>query len=137
MDFPEQPALQLHTTVFRVSNLERARRFYETAVGLNVVYEDLHYRLISLQLGGGSLLTLWEMRPEDLPSNAAAKNGSPTGIATMYMVFYCRDATAWRAELEGRGVSVEPIEEREIGLRLFWFTDPDGHRFCVIQFLPE
>jgi catechol 2,3-dioxygenase-like lactoylglutathione lyase family enzyme len=121
--------MQLHTTVLRVADLPRSREFYERKLEMQVVYEDAHYRLISLVKGDDSRLTLWELRDHERPTR--------TGKESAYMVFFSQDALRHHEELLSRGVKVGPIEEYPQGLRLFWFSDPDANQFCVIQFLPE
>ena len=123
--------MQLHTTVLRVADLARSRRFYETVLDMQVVYEDIHYKLITLikPNGESSRLTLWERREHEVPAH--------TGKECAYMVFFSRDAIGHRAELQRRGGEVGPIEEYPHGLRMFWFSDPDKNQFCVIEFLPE
>ena len=121
--------MHLHTTVLRVTNLEESRRWFVEKVGMTVVYEDIHYRLISLELGQGSRLSLWEFRPGEAPTDTTKE--------TAYMVLLSKDARGDHATLTARGVKTDPIEEYERGLRMFWFSDPDNHRFCVIEFLPE
>jgi catechol 2,3-dioxygenase-like lactoylglutathione lyase family enzyme len=121
--------MQLHTTVFRVANLERSRRWYEEKLGMTVVYEDIHFKLISLEKGGNGRISLWEMRPGEAPT-ATAKEMA-------YIVFLTQDALEDYRILVERGANVSPIEEYQQGLRMFWITDPDNHRHCVIEFLPE
>ena len=121
--------LRMHTTVLRVSNLERSISWYTEKLGMNVIYRDIHYRLVMVRDSGESQLSLWELRPGEEPTTASK--------STVYPVFISTDALADHHSLAERGVDPDPVEDYPHGLRMFWITDPDGHRLCVIEFLPE
>jgi catechol 2,3-dioxygenase-like lactoylglutathione lyase family enzyme len=121
--------LRLHTIVLRVRNLKASRAWYEEKLGMRVLYTDPHYRLISLGLEGESRLTLWELREGEVPTETAKEMAYP--------VFLSQHARRDHRELTARGAVTEPVEDFAHGLRIFWIRDPDDHRLCVIEFLPD
>ncbi len=121
--------MRMHTTVLRVTNLERSEKWYTEKLGMNVVYRDIHYRLIMVRDKGESQLSLWELRPGEAASKSAKE--------VIYPVFISTDAAADHRELTARGVNPGAMEEYPFGLRMFWIEDPDAHRICVIEFLME
>ncbi len=121
--------MRLHTMVLRVANLERSRTWYTQKLGMDVIYEDVHYRLLMLRNEGESQISLWEYRPGETPTTSSKE--------TAYPVFLSLNARDDHRALAERGVNPSPIEDYPHGLRLFWITDPDGHRLCVIEFLME
>ena len=87
-----------------VNNLERARRFYEGTVGLEVevqLGETVRYRC-----GGGTGLAIFERPMTPIDRTVAA-----------FEV----------AELRGRGVEVEGVTTLATGIRRAFFKDPDGN----------
>jgi catechol 2,3-dioxygenase-like lactoylglutathione lyase family enzyme len=94
-----------------VNDLERARRFYEGTVGLEVevqVGETVRYRC-----GGGTGLAIFERPMTPIDRTVAA--------------FEVADIEAEVAELRGRGVEVEGVLTLPTGIRRAFFKDPDGN----------
>src|SRR5262245_1698609 len=94
-----------------VNDLERARRFYEGTVGLEVevqVAETVRYRC-----GGGTGLAIFERPMTPIDRTVAA--------------FEVADIEAEVAELRGRGVEVEGVITLPTGIRRAFFKDPDGN----------
>jgi catechol 2,3-dioxygenase-like lactoylglutathione lyase family enzyme len=118
-----------HTTAFRVSNLERSRDWYETVFGCRYVYRDPTYRVITMERGPNCTLTLSEIDNPAAPIACAGENGS-------HMVFVVPDIEASRGALIARGGTPSEIIRNQ-GHCLFWIADPDGHRFAILQLLPE
>ena len=94
-----------------VSDMARARRFYEDALGLVVeaeVGETVRYKC-----GGGTGLALFERPREAVDRTVAA--------------FEVEDIEAEVEELRERGVEVEGIITLDSGLKRAFFKDPDGN----------
>ena len=94
-----------------VNDLERARRFYEGTVGLEIeaqVGETVRYRC-----GGGTGLAIFERPMTPIDRTVAA--------------FEVADIDAEVAELRGRGVEVEGVITLPTGIRRAFFKDPDGN----------
>ncbi len=100
-----------------VSDMERARRFYEDTLGLAIeaeVEETVRYKC-----GGGTGLALYERPSEEIDRTVAA--------------FEVDDIEAEVDELRGRGVEVEGIITLDSGLRRAYFKDPDGNMIGMRQ----
>jgi predicted enzyme related to lactoylglutathione lyase len=94
-----------------VNDLERARRFYEEELGLEVeaeVAETVRYRC-----GGGTGLAIFERPMTPVDRTVAA--------------FEVADIEAEIADLKRRGVEVEGVMTLTSGVRRAFFQDPDGN----------
>jgi catechol 2,3-dioxygenase-like lactoylglutathione lyase family enzyme len=94
-----------------VTDMDRARRFYEDKLGLDVeaeVAETIRYRC-----GAGTGLALFERPMEPVDHTVAA--------------FEVDDIESEVAELRGRGVDVEGIVALPTGIQRAFFKDPDGN----------
>lgn len=105
------------------ADLNRARRFYEGTLGLEVAKAD-ERRGVYYRAGGGTMLNLYE-RP-----GATAEHS----VAT----FLVDDIEAAKAALRGRGVSFEEYDLPDLktengvfsdgtGFKAAWFKDPDSN----------
>jgi catechol 2,3-dioxygenase-like lactoylglutathione lyase family enzyme len=111
-----------------VSDMARAREFYEQKLGLSVVREQADGSQIYASGGGASLHVY--------PSPARAGESTAT-LATWYV----DDVERVVDELSSNGVSFEHYEElttdekgispRAGGGKVAWFKDPDGNTFAV------
>jgi catechol 2,3-dioxygenase-like lactoylglutathione lyase family enzyme len=113
-----------------VSDLERARRFYEDGLGLSpgeVEDQGVHY-----PCGGGTGIFIYLQ-----PDNAGRSPATSAGWAVA-------DIDATMEELGGRGVTFEQydfpeLETDERGVFAgpdfcaAWFRDPDGNTFAISQ----
>lgn len=94
-----------------VSDIERARHFYEQKLGLTVEAEvegTIRYRC-----GAGTGLALFERPMEAIDRTVAA--------------FEVEDIEREVAELRGQGVEVEGIITLPSGIKRAFFKDPDGN----------
>lgn len=121
--------MQFHTMMLRVTDLAKSREWYEKKIGMTVFHVDTTYKLISLSGNAGNRITLWELREGERPTE--------TSKETAYAVFESTNALADHRVLVARGVEATTPEDTGLGIRLFWITDPDGHRHCVLEFLPD
>ncbi|MGD8395472.1 MAG: VOC family protein [Candidatus Eiseniibacteriota bacterium] len=104
----------------RVADPERARRFYEEALGLRVV-ADQEGRFIWLDAGSIEIL----LRPGVPPDGAASYDASALGL-----VVYVDDLPATAAALRARGVALRPVDGDD---RCLSFADPDGHWYQLVD----
>ncbi|MBA2714077.1 MAG: VOC family protein [Rubrobacteraceae bacterium] len=94
-----------------VSDMERARRFYEETLGLSIEAEV--EGTIRYKCGGGTGLALYERPMEATDRTVAA--------------FEVEDIEREVEDLRGRGVEVEGIITLPSGLKRGFFKDPDGN----------
>jgi catechol 2,3-dioxygenase-like lactoylglutathione lyase family enzyme len=100
-----------------VTDMERARRFYEGKLGLEVeaeVAETIRY-----SCGAGTGLALFERPMEPIDRTVAA--------------FEVDDIESEVAELRGKGVEVEGIVTLPSGVQRAFFKDPDGNMIGIRQ----
>lgn len=94
-----------------VNDLERARRFYEDKLGLEVevqVAETVRYRC-----GSGTGISIFERQMTPIDRTVAA--------------FEVEDIEAEVADLKSKGVEVEGVIVLDSGVRRAFFKDPDGN----------
>ncbi len=126
----DQPLqMRPHAIVLRVKNLEASRAWYESTLDMTVVFTDPFYKLVTLARNGESQLAIWELRDGEA-GTVALKEAA-------YPVFLSQDALSDQRVLTERGANPTAIEDYPNGLRMFWLSDPDGHRILVLEFLPE
>jgi catechol 2,3-dioxygenase-like lactoylglutathione lyase family enzyme len=94
-----------------VSDIERARRFYEDKLGLEV--EAVVAETIRYSCGDGTGLALFERPMEPIDRTVAA--------------FEVEDIESEVAELRSRGVEIEGIVALPSGVQRAFFKDPDGN----------
>ncbi|MEO5758993.1 MAG: VOC family protein [Mesorhizobium sp.] len=107
---------------FRVSDLERTRRFYAETFGLKTVFER-DGKVIILQATGESF---FGFVTGDLPA------GQPRMAALTFVV---ADADGWSRHLESLGVATKgaPIYKADFGIYILYVTDPDGYTVEVLE----
>ena len=122
----ERPLVErIDTIILRVRDYEAAVDWYTEKLGLQATYTDAAQGLAVVAFDGHSL-TLWQLKSgEVLP---------PRGTCVPFPIFVAADAAALHAELEGRGVAVESLQEGG-GVRFFSFWDLDGNRLEACQVL--
>lgn len=131
MSTATQPPLvstRCHTTMLRVTNLERSIEWFERVLGAKIVHRDPAYRVVEFRTPCGAHLSIWEVR--------AHERLIPASIETPYVVFVTDDIVEYRRSLEAVQATVSPIV-RGMGMDIFWFADPDNNQYCVLHFNPE
>jgi catechol 2,3-dioxygenase-like lactoylglutathione lyase family enzyme len=120
----ERPLVErIDTIILRVRDYEAAADWYTEKLGLQAIYTDAAQGLAVLAFDGHSL-TLWQLKPgEELP---------PHGTCVPFPIFVAADAAALHAELQGRGVVVDSLQEGG-GVHFFAFWDLDGNRLEACQ----
>jgi catechol 2,3-dioxygenase-like lactoylglutathione lyase family enzyme len=101
-----------------VSDMERARRFYERGLGLAIEADVVG--TVRYSCGGGTALAIFERPMEPVDRTVAA--------------FEVEDIDAEVDELRGRGVEVEGIVTLPGGVKRAFFNDPDGNVVGIRQF---
>jgi len=115
------------TTILPVTNLERARTFYERSLGLSPSKGGAQPDTAVFESGGTRL----ELQKRDRPTKAEHTVAS----------FEVADVTREVSELERRGVRFEDYDmpglktehhvARIEGTLCAWFKDPDGNILCI------
>ncbi len=117
--------LRTHHVAIICSDYERSRRFYTEVLGLEVVSEVYRaerrsYKL-DLRLPDGTQIELFSF--PDPPKRLSC----PEACGLRHLAFEVADVGAAVAELEGLGVTVEPVRvDEQTGRRFTFFADPDG-----------
>lgn len=120
------------TTVLPVRDVDRARRFYEQAIGLEPEGAHADGSFV-MRAGGGAALALIP-RPDRQPSAYTAAS------------FEVPDLDSSMHDLEGRGVHFEDYDLPGLKTeghvytgadeKCAWFGDGEGNTLCLHQMLP-
>jgi catechol 2,3-dioxygenase-like lactoylglutathione lyase family enzyme len=108
----------IDTVLLRVHDLDAAAAWYETKLGLPRTFADPGERLVVFGVGGATSLTLWALKPGEVPPSADAARPFP-----IFRVPDARRAWSW---LRRRGVAVGELAAAN-GVTSFQFRDPDGN----------
>jgi GTP diphosphokinase / guanosine-3',5'-bis(diphosphate) 3'-diphosphatase len=108
----------IDTVLLRVHDLDAAAAWYETRLGLARTFADPAERLVVLDVGGATSLTLWALKRGEVPAPAEAARPFP--------IFRVSDARAAWSRLRDRGVAVGELAAAN-GVTSFQFRDPDGN----------
>ena len=116
--------------ILPVVDLDRARKFYESKLGLRPSTEQFSDTGVVYDAGAGTKLEI-DRRDE------------PTKAQHTALTFEVDDIEREVVELEGRGVQFEDYDlpglqtahhiARMEGVRAAWFKDPDGNILCLHQ----
>ena len=115
----------------RVTDIGRARAFYEGLLGMKVVWEpDPQNVYLS---SGSDNLALHELKPEE---RAAFRSGTDQPLDHLgFLVESPETVEAWARKMTEAGVAIlKPLRRHRDGSYSFYMTDPDGN---VIQILFE
>jgi glyoxylase I family protein len=117
--------LRIHHAAIICSDYEVSKRFYTQTLGLRVVAEN--YRAerrswkLDLALPDGSQIELFSFE------NRPPRPSYPEARGLRHLAFEVADVARWKADLEAKGVAVEPIRVDEYTHRRFtFFADPDA-----------
>ena len=123
----DAPAIRrvLETALY-VDDLERARSFYETVMGLESMIAD--GRLVALDAGNATVLLLFR---RGASPGAGDGDGIPDhdGHGRVHFAFAvdADDLDAWRRHLEALNIAIEFERDWPKGGTSLYFRDPDGH----------
>jgi catechol 2,3-dioxygenase-like lactoylglutathione lyase family enzyme len=114
----------LDTVLLRVRDINLAKQWYVEKLGFGEPYFDPAERLAVFDLGGGTSLTVWELRP--------GETLDPRGCPGTFPIFSVGDAHETWAQLRNRGVAVgEVVNSR--GVTYFMFRDLDDNLLEACQ----
>ena len=118
---------KIATVIVPVSDQDRAIDFYVDNLGFE--------KRTDAPFGDGSRWV--EVAPSDATTTIAIAPpppGKPSGNVETGISLYTDDIDADRADLESRGVDVDPEVSRmgDPVPPLFWFRDPDGNSLIVV-----
>ena len=116
--------LSIHHTAIIASDYQAARTFYVEKLGLPVLSERFRPERgdwkIDLQ-AGNSRIELFVI------PTAPPRPNYPEALGLRHLAFRVTDLDAAVRELEGKGISCEPIRTDPVtGCRFTFFKDPDG-----------
>ncbi len=126
---------RLDVAVLFVTDLERAKSFYQNTLGLTFKFEDPTSVAFDLDPVLLILLTVDSAKELLSPEIVAAQ---PPSMAASQLVSFVEDVDAVYRELVAKGVEFvrEPID-REWGLRTAHFKDPDGNIWEIAHSLEK
>jgi lactoylglutathione lyase len=129
-DEPKRPkVLGISHIGFYVSNLQKARWFYEDFLGFAEPY-DLKRDDGSVSL---AFIKINDDQTIELSTDPPKQDGQLSHIA-----FYTDSAEGMREYLGSLGVKVPPtVPKGKIGNLNFAVRDPDGHNVEIVQYVPE
>lgn len=117
--------LRTHHVAVICSDYAVSRRFYTEVLGLEIVAEayraarDSHK--LDLRLPDGTQIELFSF------PNPPKRTSRPEACGLRHLAFEVADMDAAVAELESKGVVVEPVRiDEHTGRRFTFFADPDG-----------
>lgn len=122
--------LRIKETCLYVSDLERAKKFYEETLGLPLISylpgKHLFFR------AGQSVLLIFN------PEDSKSKNFPPAhyGGGKQHFAFEVpdRDYTKIREEVKSKGITLIDEVTWKSGKQSFYFNDPEGN---VLEILPD
>jgi lactoylglutathione lyase len=129
---PRMPLDHVNAISLFVEDLATAKSFYEDVFGVDVVFEDETSVCVNFD---GLFVNL-------LLSSAAGQQVEPAPVASrdsgsrFQLSIWIEDVDSACTSLEARGVKLltGPVD-REWGMRVATFTDPDGHNWELAQHL--
>ncbi|WP_332689801.1 VOC family protein [Bosea sp. (in: a-proteobacteria)] len=115
-------------TALYVDDLERARDFYETKLGLAPMLKT--GTLFAYDVGGASVLLLF-LRGQSLRTQSSAGGSIPPhdGSGPLHICFAvdADELALWDERLQQQGIAIEGRMSWERGGKSLYFRDPDGH----------
>ena len=115
-------------TALYVSDMARAREFYEAVLGLAPMVTDA--RLTAYPLGAGSVLLLFlrgsTTETVHLPGGTIPPHDG-SGPVHFALAVAAEDLVRWEVHLAGKGVAIEGRTAWPRGGHSLYFRDPDGH----------
>ena len=114
-------------TCVNVSDMSRARRFYESVFGFEVMEHD--ERFCAFRIGADVLLLFTEGASDDpIPvTHGSIPPHHTVGAGHFALAVSSDDFKTWRALLSQRGIKVESEVLWERGGRSIYFRDPDNN----------
>lgn len=116
---------RLHHAAIICSDYARSKRFYVELLGLRIVAENFRAARqswkLDLALPDGAQIELFSF------PDAPPRPSWPEAQGLRHLAFEVDDVQACKAQLEARGIAVEPVRVDELtGKAFVFFADPDG-----------
>lgn len=121
----------VHHVALIVSDYERSKEFYVDKLGFQIVRENFRedrqdYKL-DLVLDGVELEIFAPAERDDNHSLHPQRPSFPEAYGLRHLAFKVTDIEETAAELQAKGISLEPIRVDEFsGGKFTFFQDPDG-----------
>jgi catechol 2,3-dioxygenase-like lactoylglutathione lyase family enzyme len=115
-------------TALYVDDLERAARFYEQVLGLDMLTGDARFR--AYDVGGLNVLLLFRrgatLETVRLPGGTIPPHD---GRGPLHVAFAieAEELSRWERQLGAHGVAIEGRTDWSRGGHSIYFRDPDGH----------
>jgi glyoxylase I family protein len=124
--------MRIHHAAVIASDYEVSKRFYVEVLGLRVIAEtwraDRRSHKLDLALPDGSQIELFTF------PGAPARPDRPEALGLRHLAFAVADVAACKAQLEARGLPVEPVRvDDTTGRQFTFFKDPDGLPLEIYQ----
>lgn len=116
----------IDTIIMRVKNLEKSKLWYKDKLGFKIIWEDIKLKLVVLDTGGKTSLTIWQTDKEITVDKETSA----------YPIFGVKDANLIKEILTNNEVKVDNIITDD-HTKYFRFYDPDGNIFEVCEPLGE
>lgn len=115
----------IHHVALIVSDYEVSKDFYVNKLGFSIVRENFRPERndwkLDLRVNDTTELEIFGVK------NPPARVTGPEAAGLRHLAFYTEDVEAAAAELEAKGIAVEPVRVDEFSHRKFtFFADPDG-----------
>lgn len=115
----------IHHVALIVSDYEVSKDFYVNKLGFSIVRENFRPERndwkLDLRVNDTTELEIFGVK------NPPARVTGPEAAGLRHLAFYTYDVEAAAAELEAKGIAVEPVRVDEFSHRKFtFFADPDG-----------
>ena len=110
-----------------VTDVDRSVAFYGETVGWNVDFDHVvspELRFVQVTPPGSACSICFGIGLQMMADGS-----------TQFIQVVVEDADAALAELRGRGVTCEGVDEQQWG-RFVYFADPDGNRWALQQLVP-
>jgi catechol 2,3-dioxygenase-like lactoylglutathione lyase family enzyme len=106
----------IDTIIIRVSDIEISKKWYQEKLDLKPIYDEPKLKLVVLDTGGPTSLTLWQ-------TEKAIQNNPDT---SSYPIFRTLDANSANQELKEKGIKAGDVIDDGF-VNYFHFFDPDGN----------
>ena len=115
----------IHHIAILTDDYQRSKQFYTEVLGFEIVKETYRKERDSYKLDL-SIAGKYQIELFSFP-NYRERGSYPEAKGLRHLAFAVEDVAAAAAELQARGVPVEPVRMDELtGKRFVFFTDPNG-----------
>lgn len=118
----KKPLQGIDTIIIRVSEIEKAKKWYQEKLDFTPIWDDPTLQLVVLDTDSPTSLTLWQ-------TDRKIENNNET---SPFPIFRTADANDARKELQSRGVNVGDVIADDF-VTYFLFYDPDGNMLEACQ----